>query len=213
NGSITASVQRVETYSRGSSDFDMYLTLSINGIRNTKTGTLSYNGKIIEVGAPLELRLSDAQIMSQVIDDNVPPAGYNTKQIEAKIRFRNAEVWMISNIKVGDTMTSGPQGKTVATITAIATEPAQGSLIFTDTATRGGRASTGSVIIEQNNRLRDLLLTAILTIEQHNGEWFFGGHQNIKAGNLIWLYLPNVNVKGAEIETVTELPAHETKQK
>ncbi|MBI5449679.1 hypothetical protein HY948_05215, partial [Candidatus Gottesmanbacteria bacterium] len=47
NGSITASVQRVETYSRGSSDFDMYLTLSINGIRNTKTGTLSYNGKII----------------------------------------------------------------------------------------------------------------------------------------------------------------------
>ena len=108
-------------------------------------------------------------------------------------------------------MTNGPEGESIATITNIKTEPAQGSLVFTDSSARSGKASTGSIIIEQNSRLRDLIITATLQIEKHNDEWYFGGHQNVKTGNLIWLYLPKVNIKGAEIESVSDLPPNEAK--
>ena len=211
SGSTTAIVKRIETYSRSSSDFDMYLTLSVNGILNKKTGTFSYNGKPVMVGAPFELRLSGTQILSQIIEDNFPSGGYPKKQISTSIRLRNAEPWILAGLTIGDTMTNGPEGESIATITNIKTEPAQGSLVFTDSSARSGKASTGSIIIEQNSRLRDLIITATLQIEKHNDEWYFGGHQNVKTGNLIWLYLPKVNIKGAEIESVSDLPPNEAK--
>lgn len=211
DGSKHAEVIKVERYKRVGSEYDTYLTLNVKGVLNTRTKKYVYKGRAIEVGAPISLNLNKALVIGQVIDDQVPKEGYQTKKVIVTGRIRNTEPWIISNLNIGDKMTSDNQGGVVAEVLTKNTEPAQSQILFSDSKKIGVRSSTGSLIVERNPRLRDLVLTVELTIEKHGNEWYFGGHQNIKVGNNIWLYFPQVDLKFVEIESIRDVNLNENR--
>lgn len=211
DGSKIAEVIKVERYKRVGSEYDTYLTLNIKGVLNTRTKKYVYKGRAIEVGAPISLNLNKALVIGQVIDNQAPKEGYQTKKVMVTGRTRNTEPWIISNLNIGDKMTSDNQGGVVAEVLTINTEPAQSQILFSDPRKIGVRSSTGSLIVERNPRLRDLVLTVELIIEKHGNEWYFGGHQNIKVGNNIWLYFPQVDLKFVEIESIRDVNPNEGK--
>lgn len=211
DGSKLAEVVKVERYKRIGSEYDTYLTLNIKGVLNTRTKKYVYKGRIIEVGAPINLNLSNTLVIGQVIDNQVPKEGYQTKKVMVTGRVRNTEPWIISNLNIGDKMTNGDQDGVVAEVLTINTEPAQSQILFSDPKKIGVRLSTGSLIVERNPRLRDLILTAELTVEKHGDEWYLGGHQNIKVGNNIRLYFPQVDLKFVEIELIRDVNLNEDK--
>lgn len=211
-GGKIAEVVDVEQYSRGGPDYDMYLTVRINGILNAKTNKYVFKGRAIEVGAPVELRLDRALVFGQITSDHVPPEGYKTTHVVVTALYRNADPWIINNIKIGDAMSGGPDGRVVAEVLALTTEPTRGRLLFTDSAAAGRISASGDLFIDRDPKLQDLHVRARLLVEKHNDEWFFGGHQAIKAGNLLWLYFPNVNLKSMEIESVEKSETNEKPQ-
>jgi hypothetical protein len=212
-GGKIAEVVDVEQYSRGGPDYDMYLTVRINGILNAKTNKYVFKGRAIEVGAPVELRLDRALVFGQITSDHVPPEGYKTTHVVVTALYRNADPWIINNIKIGDAMSGGPDGRVVAEVLALTTEPTRGRLLFTDSAAAGRISASGDLFIDRDPKLQDLHVRARLLVEKHNDEWFFGGYQAIKAGNLLWLYFPNVNLKSMEIESVEKSETNEKPQR
>lgn len=209
DGSKLAEVVKVERYKRVDSGYDTYLTLKIKGVLNTRTKKYVYKGRAIEAGAPISLNLDKALVIGQVIDNQVPEEGYQTKKIVVTGRIKSTEPWIITNLNIGDKMTSDNQGGVVAEVLTKNTELAQSQILFSDPKKIGVRSSTGSLIVERNPRLRDLVLTVELTIEKHGNEWYFGGHQNIKVGNNIWLCFPQVDLKFVEIESIRDVNLNE----
>jgi len=97
-GGRIAEVIDVERYSRNGPEYDVYLTVRINGILNKKTNKYIYKGRAVEVGAPIELRLNRALVFGQIIDDQVPLEGYITKRIVVTSLYRNASPWIVKNL-------------------------------------------------------------------------------------------------------------------
>lgn len=200
-GGKLAEVVKVESYKRAQSDYDLYLTLRVNGVLNAPVNKYTYKGRAIEVGAPISLRLNNTLIFAQVIDAQVPEEGYEAKDVVVTGRFRNAEPWIISNLKVNDEMTNVKQGEVVAEILSIAIEPAQSRLVV---------SGTRSLIFQRNPRLRDIVLRVKLVVEKHGEEWYFGVNQNIKAGNTLRLSFPEVDLLSIEVESVEDVTSNES---
>ncbi|MBI5620162.1 hypothetical protein HY949_00095 [Candidatus Gottesmanbacteria bacterium] len=205
-GGIIAEVIDVERYSRSGPEYDIYLTVRVNGVLNKKTNKYIYKGKAIEIGAPIDLRLNRTLVFGQIIDDQVPPGGYVTKRIIVTSLYRNASRWIINNLKVGDTMTTGSNGSAIAEIVGFTTEPTGGRLLYADSV------GSENVLLERDPTLLDAHIRTKLLVEKHDGEWFFGGHQSIKVGNFLWLNFPKINAKNMEIESVEEITANEKPQ-
>lgn len=201
-GTKIAQTVDVERYSRGGPDYDVYLTVRVNAIFNAKTKKYVYKGRAIEIGAPIDLRLTHTLVFGQVIDDNVPPQGYETAHVNVTVRYRNADPWIIDNVKPGDIMMGNPTGRVVAEVLSVTTEAPRGQLLFTDAEKLNRLSASGSLFIERDPKLHDLIVQTKLFVEKHDGEWFFGGHQEVKVGNFLWLYFPHVNLKSVEVESV-----------
>jgi hypothetical protein len=44
-----------------------------------------------------------------------------------------------------------------------------------------------------------------LVLEEHDGEWFFGGHQLVKVGTYLWLYFTNINLDYVQIQSIEDI--------
>lgn len=206
-GGKIAEIVDVERYGRGGPEYDMYLTVRINGVFNKKTNKYVFKGKAIEVGAPIELRLNHALVFGQIIDDQIPPEGYITKHVVVTSLYRNANPWTVNSLKTGDIISGGPGGNIIAEILTFTTEPTKGRLLYADSA------GSENVYLQRDPTLQDLHVRTRLLVEKHNDEWFYGGHQSIKTGNFLWLYFPNVNLRNIEIESVEEVATNEKPQR
>lgn len=194
-GEETARVLRTEIYERGGMDFDVYITVKLKVEYNTRMQSYSYRGQPILAGSPIKLKLNRALVIGQIIDDQVPPDGYESKQVTITGRIRNAEPWFIEKLIPENTISNGNQ--TVAKILSVQTDnPVSQILTTTQTGTRT------NVILEKNPRTRDVILTVQLTIERYSNGWFYGGHQRVKAGDRLYLYFPNVDAREIEIQNV-----------
>lgn len=198
-GGRLAEVVKVESYKRVQSDYDLFLTLRINGVLNAPVNKYTYKGEAIEVGVPITLRLNNALVFGQIIDDEVPEEGYEKKEVVVTGRVRNAEPWAISNLKVNDKMTNGNRGEVIAEILSISTEPAMSQLVV---------SGTRPLVFQTNPRLRDIVLKVRLLVERHGENWYFGVNQEIKAGNTFRLSFPKVNLPLIEIEFVEDVASN-----
>ncbi len=193
-GQIIAEVERTESYSRAGPDYDLYLTVKIRGTLNKRTNTFVYNGKAVRTGAPIELQLTSASVLGQIIDDNVPTEGYPTKNVVVKVRYKNTEQWIINKVRVNDELRDTAGNKIFGKIQSIQIEEPTNMLVQFDGYNR--------LTVVPSTKLSDLVLFVRIITEIHNGELFFEGHQNVKPSNGLWLYLPNINLFGGTIESV-----------
>lgn len=199
DGKPTAEVIEVEEYQRGGTEVDLYIIAKLKGEINKRTRKFMYASRPIEVGTAMELHLNRVNVVGQIIDDNVPPGGYPQKEMVVTLRARNVEPWIVAKIAKGATMTSGPSGTVVAEILDTKREPALSTVLFTNSS--GAKTAT---FLELNTRVVDVITKVKLTVRYHDGGWYFGGHQQVKVGNQLWLYFPEVNLMGAELQTVED---------
>lgn len=205
DGKKIAEVINIDEFERVGPESDLYLTLKLYGEVSTRLNKFLYRGRPIEVGAPIDLHLNRVMITGQIIDDHVPATGYPKKTISITARLRNADTWIVDALSVGDIMTNRGDGSTLATVKSFNTEPSQSSLLFAQNPyVFSGSAYRTGLFLENNPRLKDLVVRATLNVQSQNGDWFFGGHQKIKVGNSLWLYLSRVNLNGLEIQSVED---------
>lgn len=198
DGGKIAEIIKVEKYERVTPDFEIYLTIKLRGEENTRTGQFKYRERIIEIGKPVTFHFDGIEIVGQVIDDQVPPGGYPRKETQVTVRVRNAEPWLVTKVKIGSTITDSPGGEVIAEITGIRIEPASNTFYT-------GITRSGGTFIERTDRARDLVMTVRMRVEGHNNLLYFAGFQNVKVGNTINLFFPEVNLFRVEIQDVKEI--------
>lgn len=91
----------------GGDGFDVYLTLKINAVYNSKTGGYTFNRSSLAVGSPIELSFPTQEITGSVIAISSKP--FTEKLIEKKVTIvkKNANAWEMDSIKVGDSFFDG----------------------------------------------------------------------------------------------------------
>lgn len=196
-GDKIAEIVHMESYSRGNSEYDLYATVNIYGVLNKRINTFVYNGKAIRVGDPIDLQLSHASVIGQIIDDNVSQEKYVSKQILTQVRISNVEPWAMNNIRVNEVIKDTSNDKILGKVISFRSEAPISSLAEID--------QNGRLTLSTGTRLSDLVITVQLAAEKHNGELFVAGHQNVKIGNRLWLYLEHVNLPSGIIENVQVL--------
>ncbi len=202
NGWRSAEIVNIEKYDRWGTDADLYLIAKLKGEVNTRTNKFMYNSKPVEVGSSIELHLTRTDVLGQIIDDNVPEKGYPEKELFVVARARNIDPWIIGALRAGDTMLNGPQKKAVATLMSYAIEPPTSAVFLSDSTTSNPPNNT---FLTLNPRAKDAVLKVKLRVQQYDTGSYFAGHQNIKVGQQIWIYFPQVNIM-AEIQSIQDAP-------
>ncbi|MEK7543644.1 MAG: DUF4330 family protein [Patescibacteria group bacterium] len=203
NGWRSGEIIAIEKYDRWGTDVDLYLTAKLQGEINGRTNKFIYNSKPVEVGAFIELHLTRADVLGQIIDDNVPEKGYPEKEIVATVRVRNEDPWVVEALRVGDTMLNGPQKKQVAVVETISIEPPTSAIFLSDATIDNPPNNT---FLSIDPRAKDVVMKVRLRAQHHDSGWYFGGHQSIKIGQQIWIYFSQVNVM-ATIQSIQDAPS------
>ena len=203
NGWRSAEVITIEKYDRWGTDVDLYLTTKLKGEINRRTNKFIYNSKPVEVGSFIELHLTRANVFGQIIDDNVSEEEYSEKEIIVTARARNIDPWIIDALRVGDSMLNGPQKKQVAILETITIESPTSAVFLSDATTNNPPNNT---FLSINPRAKDVVMKVRVRAQHYDTGWYFGGHQNIKVGQQIWIYFSRVNVM-AEIQSIQDVPS------
>lgn len=191
DGSEIAQVLRVENYERGDEKADVYLILKVKTEFNGKMKKYVFKGKAIEVGAMVEFRLENALIRAQVVDDQVPGEGYEQKEVIIQGRWPNQEPWSVNEIKVGDTMVDRGNNQVVAEVLSVWSESATINLSHID-----------QLLVSSNSRRVDGLIKLKMRLVKYDDRWYFAGHQKVKVGRHIWVYLPEVDIPYLEVMAI-----------
>lgn len=203
NGWQSAEIITIDKYDRGGTDVDLYLTAKLKGEINGRTNKFIYNSKPVEVGSFVELHLTRAVVLGQIIDDNVPEKGYQEKEIIVTARVRNEDPWVVEALHIGDVMLNGPEKKQVAVLETIAIEPPTSAVFLSDASTGNPPNNT---FLSLNPKAKDVVMKVRLRVQRYGTGWYFGGHQNIKIGQQVWIYFSRVNVV-ATIQSIQDAPA------
>lgn len=195
DGSKIAEVVRVENYEKVNEETDIYLTVKVKTELNQKLGKYVYKGRSIAVGELIELRLNRVLINGQIIDDQVPDEGYNQKEVIIRGRWKDQEPWRVGEVKAGDKMIDRGSGRAVAEILTAWIEPATNPVAV-------NFATSERLAVHNSQRWIDGMARVKLLVEEHDGGWFFGGHQKVKVGKYLMLYLSTVDVVNMEIEAI-----------
>ena len=196
SGRVLAKVVGLEKYERLGSEFDVYLILEIRSLTNNKDRAFVFKGQRIEVGGRLSLVIDNSVVVGQVVDDNYPSEGYKKYQVLVEVQKRAVEEEEASIIKEGDKMLDWGSEKTIAEVVDVEVKP---SLTQVVTETDGG-----GLQISHDPSLKDVRLLLKLTAENHEGGMIFAGHQKIKPGNPLWLYLDGVDLLETQILSVKD---------
>lgn len=195
DGTEIAKVVKVENYERGDELAEIYLIVKVKTEFNKKLNKFVFKGQAVEIGLPIQLRLNRVFVNGQVIDDQVPKEGYEKKDIIIKGRWKGQEPWKVQQISVGDKMVDRGNNQPVAEILSVWLEPSI-KMVGIDPK------YSDQLVISSNPRLVDGMVRAKITVEKHDDRWFFAGHQKVKVGRSIWIYLPEIDILGMEIETL-----------
>ena len=161
-----------------------------------RTGIYYFKDKPLSLGSTIDLNLDNIDIPGQVIDTNVPNNGYPTAYFYIKARAKNLDPWEYQNIIPGLKVLNRATNETLAEVTNTKIEDS--SLQKVD-FTKGYL----SVIKGEN---KDLTVEMKVKGYKVDDRWYFEGHQNLKLGNLIYIYTDKIDVYEAEIEEIRQLP-------
>jgi hypothetical protein len=197
SGRIIAKLIDVQDYERGGEEDEAYLTLKVETIHNRKPDKYIFKDKSLDLGSAIELNLDNVLIVGQIIDNNYPESGYPTKSILITGRSYNLEPWVISQMTPGIKMVNRINDQAIAEVISVdVQEPTWDAFNL---------LPGGSLTVNHNSRLKDIIVKAKITVTNRDGRWYFGGHQNIKIGNPVYIYTPQINIYGLNIESIQGL--------
>jgi len=207
-GKTIAEVIDIENYRRGGEEAEVYLTVKVRAELNKKMSKYVFKGQALDLGTPIELRLSNIYVPGQIIDENIPEKGYEQKEFIITGKWYGQEKWAIDRLSTGDKMTNRSNGEVIAEIVEIETQPTTTNM-FSSIAETSGK----QVYIESNPNRKDVLLSIRLKAEKHDGDWYFAGHQIVKPNNELWLYTDEINISELEIQQVKEYKSNDDKNR
>ena len=199
-GKTIAEVIDIENYERGNEEAVIYLTVKVEAQFNKKMETYVFKGRALDLGAPIELRLDNIRVLGQIIDENILTSSYEKKEIIIKGRWRAQEPWNIAQIDIGDTMVNRANGEVIAEILDVKIEPLNGASTILTLPSR----TREELLLENNPRWRDAVISARIKVHKQNNLWFFAGHQKIKVGERIWIYTDKIDIGFLEINQVSD---------
>jgi len=195
-GKTIATLINLENYERGGEEAELFLTLKVEVLLDKRTGTYYFKDKPLRLGSTVDLNLNNIDIPGQVVDTNVPNNGYQTAYFYVKAMERNLDSWKYLNITPGLKVLNRATNEVVAEIISARTEESSLQKIdFTN-----GYLSA----VKGNNK--DLTVEIKVKGYKIDNRWYFEGHQNLKIGNLIYIYTDKIDLYGFEIEDIKQLP-------
>jgi len=195
-GEEITQVLRVENYERGNETRDIYLTVKLTGYFNQRSQKFIFKSRPIEVGAPIELHLSKVFVTGLVMNDDLEEAKPETKEFKVVGRWRDVDPWQAREVKVGEKMVDAGSGKAIAEILGVRKELPSTDILIS--------SYKGVVSIQKDPKRRDLIITMDLLAEKHGNEYYFAGHQKLKVGEVIWVYLSNVDIEYMSVMEIKE---------
>lgn len=169
-GGLNAVVLDKESYEASFYGKYIYLLLQINAIRD-RSGIYLFKNKPLSVGAPIDLKLSKAQISGLVTYVGNEKPKYEYKKLRVKISGLNAEWWVGDAIKVGSVIKNS-KGDEIAKAINKRVSQASGSLITAD------------------RNKRDIEVTVELLTKKIDGNHFFAETQKVKVDENLFLPFP-----------------------
>jgi len=197
DGKKMAEIIDVESYERGGNT-SIFLIVKVKAFLNKKDRKYMYKNIPLQEGSLIEFSLPETKIVGQITDMGVPEQGYEEKTLIVVGRARNIEPWLIDRIENGDEMINLTTGETVAKIIDFKIEPTLSKIFFT-----GGGYFTNA-FLEDNPRLKDVVLTLELKVKKISDRWFFSGDQKIKTPHTIGLFFSDYDLGWVEIQEFEE---------
>jgi len=176
----------------------IFLIVKVKAFLNKKDRKYMYKNIPLQEGSLIEFSLPETKIVGQITDMGVPEQGYEEKTLIVVGRARNIEPWLIDRIENGDEMINLTTGETVAKIIDFKIEPTLSKIFFT-----GGGYFTNA-FLEDNPRLKDVVLTLELKVKKISDRWFFSGDQKIKTPHTIGLFFSDYDLGWVEIQEFEE---------
>ena len=195
-GKTIATLINLENYERGGEEAELFLTLRLEVLLDKRTGIYYFKDKPLSLGSTIDLNLDNIDIPGQVVDINVPNNGYPTAYFYVKAMSRNLDSWKYLNITPGLKVLDRANDEVIAEITKTRTEDSSlQKMDFTSGYLSAVKGETKDVTVE-------------MKVKGYNVDdrWYFEGHQNLKIGNLIYIYTDKINLYGFEIEDIKQLP-------
>lgn len=201
-GKVIATLIDLENYERGDEEAELYLTLKIQTNLDKRTGLYYFKDKPINLGSIIDLTLNNIELRGQVIDNNVPKDGYQTKYFYVIARARNLDPWVSEKIVPGIKVYNRSTKEVVGEIIKVNFEKSSLQEIKTD--------NTGKYLTVASEKNKDAIITLKLKTYQMDGKWFFTGHQDLKIDNYtrsssLYLYTDQLNLYDLEIQNIEEI--------
>jgi hypothetical protein len=194
SGKMIAQIVQIENYERGTEEANVYLIVKIKTIYQKRQNRYLYKDQYLDLGSAIELDFDNILVHGQIIDNNVPPEGYPTKNFIITARVRNLEPYLYNKIHTGQKFIDRTTQEPVAEILSVNLE--KPTLVFF-----GLSGNTISIQQSEENR-KDVILKIKIKAYFYDNRWYLGGNQNIKLGNSIGFYCNEYNLFGLEIQNV-----------
>ena len=181
-GKLIAEVLKVKKLELGGESKDAYLILNLKVSKNRKTGKLEFKHRPLEIGAPVELHLSNSYVSGLVTfvegieDERVQ------KEIVINAIWMNVFPCQAEAITVGGKM-KDETGEAVAEILDKKVE-LHTTVVTTD---------RGDLLVRKHPLKRDISLRIKLKVKEQGGLLYFHEHKKVKIGEVVSIYLPEID--------------------
>jgi len=170
---------------------DVYLILNLQINRDKKTGKMKFKNQPLEIGAPIELHLTNTYVQGLVLNIE----GINEKKEMAELIIEgvwlNTFPWNAEAIPVSGEMEDG-MGNVVAKI--LDKQIFLADMVIT--------TDDGRVLVRKNPLRRDVAIRVKILVKKQGGIFYFREDQKVKIGENLFFHLPEVDVEWVSIKSI-----------
>ncbi len=171
-GQKTAEITRIEAYNTAPSKKVVILDISVKATYNPRKNQFSLKGKAINYGSSLSFNFEKVKVKGLVVDfpefDGAVPVKEHKVVVKTQLRWENRAFsdvygvpdYVARSVKVGDVVTDS-QGKVLAKILEVKTQPAQRTLF-----------SNGNAVLVNDPLLKDVFYTIELSTKVINDRMY-----------------------------------------
>jgi hypothetical protein len=161
------------------------LTLKVKADKD-RSGVYLYRNKPLIVGSQLDLKLSKTQVQGIVTDISNMPIQYENRNFEITLRSKQAEVWVVKNLKIGEELKDN-KGNIIAKIKDFKTFPSASPVL----EFRSNNL-TNSMVIDSDKS--DLEVTVDISCKLIGDICYFAKTQKIKANEEIYIPFKSISL-------------------
>lgn len=193
-GNKIAEVLNIKEYELNSSGVepttrkDFYLTVNLKIERDGRTSKLKFNNQPLEIGAPIEMHLSNTYVLGIVIFVEGIPDPRETEELIIEGVWLDIFPWSAEAIKVGGKMKDGT-GETVAEILEKRVELAEKTI----------ETWQGNLVVSRDPLKRDIYLKIKLLVRKQGDNYYFREDQKVKVGENLFIHLPEIDVEWVSV--------------